>query len=61
MAKFQLYKDTKKEYRWRLKADNGKIIADSGEGYDSKSNCQNGIQLVKELSPKASIEDLTEK
>jgi Domain of unknown function (DUF1508) len=31
-----------------LRAANGKIIADSGEGYVSKSDCQHGIELVKE-------------
>jgi uncharacterized protein YegP (UPF0339 family) len=27
------YKDAKGEWRWRLVAANGRIIADSGEGY----------------------------
>jgi len=29
------------------KAANGKIIADSGEGYKSKQHCKEGIELVK--------------
>ncbi|HLM67659.1 MAG TPA: DUF1508 domain-containing protein [Longimicrobium sp.] len=41
------YKDAKGEWRWRLKAANGEIIADSGEGYKNKSDCEAGIQLVK--------------
>ncbi|MFH1897056.1 MAG: DUF1508 domain-containing protein [Candidatus Desantisbacteria bacterium] len=33
MYKLQIYKDKKKELRWRLIARNGKIVCDSGEGY----------------------------
>ncbi len=32
MAKFQIFKDRSGEYRWRLRADNNEIIADSAEG-----------------------------
>lgn len=59
MAKFQLYKDKAKEYRWRLRADNYEIIADSAEGYINKSDCEHGIELVKSLAPDAEVEDLT--
>jgi len=45
--KFHVYKDTAGEWRWRLKAAKGKIIADSGEGYKSKQSCKEGIELVK--------------
>jgi len=38
--KFVLYKDKKGEFRWRLSAGNGQVIADSGEGYTRKANCQ---------------------
>jgi uncharacterized protein YegP (UPF0339 family) len=52
-AKFEVYKDKAGEYRFRLKAPNGEIIAVS-EGYRSKKSCMNGIQSVKEnvLKPK---------
>jgi uncharacterized protein YegP (UPF0339 family) len=32
-AKFELYKSSNGEYRWRLKASNGQVIATGGEGY----------------------------
>lgn len=57
--KFELYKDIGGEYRWRLKASNGKTIADSGEGYRNKSDCEHGINLVKRNALSAPIEDLT--
>lgn len=43
--KFELYLDKKEEYRFRLKARNGEIIAVS-EGYKAKSSCLNGIGSV---------------
>lgn len=36
--KFHVYQDTKKGWRWRLKARNGRIIADSGEAYTSRAH-----------------------
>jgi uncharacterized protein YegP (UPF0339 family) len=60
VSKFQLYKDRKGEYRWRLRARNGEIIADSNEGYSSKASCKHGIDLVKEQAANAMVEDQTE-
>lgn len=34
---FHIYRDRKGEYRWRLKAGNGRIVAVSGEGYRRKA------------------------
>ena len=58
-ATFELYRDRAGEYRWRLRHQNGNIIADSGEGYSSRANAENGVQSVKENSPSAPIEDRT--
>ena len=59
-ATFELYEDKAGEYRWRLRHENGNIIADSGEGYTSKANAENGIESVKENAPDAPIEDQTD-
>lgn len=61
MASFNIYKDAKGEYRWRFRADNYKIIADSGEGYKNKSDCEHGIELVQKESPTATVTDDTAK
>lgn len=45
---YYIYQDRASEWRWHLKASNGKIIADSGEGYRNRQDCLAGIQLVKE-------------
>lgn len=37
------------DYYWRLVTRNGKIIADSGEGYSSKSNCKRAINRLHSL------------
>lgn len=44
--KFELYQDNAGEYRFRLKARNGEIIAIS-EGYKAKASCENGIESVR--------------
>lgn len=50
MAKFEVYQSGKnKEFRFRLKADNGQTIL-SSEGYSSKASCLNGIESVKKNS-----------
>lgn len=46
-SKYEMYKDKKGQWRWRLRAANEKIIATSGEGYTSKQNCLKGIAAVK--------------
>ncbi len=53
--KFEMYVDKAGEYRFRLKATNGQIIATS-EGYVTKVNCENGIASVKKNAPDAPIE-----
>jgi uncharacterized protein YegP (UPF0339 family) len=45
---FQVYEDAEGGWRWRLVAGNGRIIADSGEGYRDKQDCLHGIELVKD-------------
>ena len=44
--KFEVYTDKAGEYRFRLKATNGQVIAVS-EGYTSESGCLNGVESVK--------------
>ncbi len=53
--KFEMYLDKAGEFRFRLKAKNGEVIATS-EGYKAKASCINGIESVKENAPEAEIE-----
>jgi uncharacterized protein YegP (UPF0339 family) len=45
--KFEVTRDAAKEFRWRLKAANGKILATSGQGYKAKADCMNGIKRIQ--------------
>lgn len=58
MAKFEVYKDGSGEFRFRLKASNGQVIA-SGEGYKTKAGVLNGIQSIKKNAADAAIDDIT--
>ncbi|MGQ4661298.1 DUF1508 domain-containing protein [Lysobacter sp. F6437] len=61
-AHFQLYKDDDGEWRWRLRAaGNGKIIADSAEGYVKRADCIAGIRLVKDVGATTYIWDIAKK
>ena len=53
--KYEMYLDKAGEYRFRLKARNGEIIATS-EGYKAKASCLNGIDSIKRNAPEAPIE-----
>lgn len=53
-AKFELYQDKGGDYRFRLKAGNGEVIATS-QGYNSKASAKNGIESVQRNAPVAEI------
>ena len=52
--KFEVYTDKAGEFRFRLKARNGEIIAVS-EGYKAKASCMNGIESVRKNAPDAPV------
>lgn len=54
--KFEVYADKKGEFRFRLKAKNGQIIAVS-EGYAKKASCLNGIESVRKNAVDAPVEE----
>ena len=54
--KFEVYLDKKGEYRFRLTATNGQIIA-VGEGYKAKAGCLNGIESIKKNAPEAEVKE----
>lgn len=53
-GKFELYTDKSGEYRFRLKASNGEVIAIS-EGYSSKSGALSGIESVRRNAADAEV------
>ena len=53
--KFEIYTDKSGQFRFRLKAKNGEIIATS-ENYKAKASCLNGIESVRKNVVDAKIE-----
>lgn len=50
MYKFEYYEDKAGEWRWRLKHQNGNIVADSSEGYKNRQDMLDVIDnLVNEI------------
>ncbi len=55
MAQFEVYKDNVRLFRWRLRASNNMVIAESCEGYHNRSDCENAVMLVKNEAPRAGL------
>jgi uncharacterized protein len=52
--KFEMYRDPTGQYRWRLRASNGEIIA-SGESYRNRQDCINAVNLVMDTGRKTTF------
>ena len=52
--KFEIYTDKKGEFRYRLKATNGQIIA-VGEAYKAKKSCLGGVESVRKNAAEGNI------
>ena len=57
-TKFEVYKDNKGNYRWRLLAQNGEPVASSGEGFSEKRTAMNAVKKLKEWSNTENVVDL---
>lgn len=58
MGKFEIFIGSDDQYYFRLKAENGLIIAAS-QGYTSKQSAQNGIEAIQRVAASATVDDLT--
>jgi len=54
--KFELYKGKDDQFRWRLKAGNGAVLATAGQGYKDKADAKHGIELLQKAGDKAAFE-----
>jgi len=52
---FWVYRDAQGYWRWTFYAPNEKKIANSGEGYHNRADCEHGIALLKQHGPNAPI------
>jgi len=59
--KFEVYQDASKEFRWRLKAGNGEVLATPGQGYKAKTDCLKGVERIKTEADKLAFEAYEDK
>lgn len=57
MYKFEYYKDSANEWRWRVSHQNGNIIAVSSEGYKNK---QDMLDIITNLAEALKQEEFQE-
>lgn len=57
-GKFELYTDTAGDFRFRLKAANGQVIAAS-QAYKAKESALNGVESVRTHAAEAVLDDQT--
>jgi uncharacterized protein YegP (UPF0339 family) len=55
-VKFEIYKDKAGEFRFRIRATNGNILA-SSEGYKAKASAQGAIDRIKADAASAAVDD----
>lgn len=53
-AKFEIYQDAKGQFRFRLKAGNGEVVA-TGEAYPTAAGAHAGVEAVKRAAAAATI------
>jgi uncharacterized protein YegP (UPF0339 family) len=58
-ATIHLYQEPKGDWRWRLKL-NGRVMADSGEGYRTRAGCLKAVGRVATLFASNPILNVTE-
>lgn len=68
VLRFEIYKEASgasqgllaipAQWRWRLRAANNRIIANSGEGYYNKEDCIHAINLVKSTTGNTPVEEV---
>lgn len=55
--KFKLYQDDAREWRWTLRARNGRVVADGSEGYKRKGACRKAVERLRDAIARAPIVD----
>ena len=58
-ARFEVYKDRQKQYRWRFRRADGEPVAESSTGYNNKADCLAQIEFVRKETRTAPMIDPT--
>jgi uncharacterized protein YegP (UPF0339 family) len=56
--RFEVYQDGGGEWRWRLLASNGAVVAVSAEGYRKNSDCWAVMNLVQDFAAMANVVEI---
>jgi len=54
-ARFEVFRDSRGEYRWHLRSGDDRILATSGEGHRSEQRCREAIAAVQEVAATATL------
>lgn len=56
-SRFKIYEDKAGKWRWQLRSINGRIVADSGQGYAKRSECHRAVKrLIEEIKQREIVE-----
>ena len=55
MQRIEVYKDLLNKWRWRYISKNGRIMADSGQGYTRRYECLKSLYKVMDYLEEAEI------
>lgn len=51
ILRVRIFKDASKQWRWRAKARNNRVVAVSGEGYTKKKHCRDMARKLFGVEP----------
>ena len=54
-SRFEVYLSMARDWRWRIKAVNGEIVAVSSEGYSTKQGAINSVQWMRINAPSSAV------
>jgi uncharacterized protein YegP (UPF0339 family) len=57
-ARFEIYREFGKDYRWRYLAANHKILATSSEGYRRRKDCVAALEFIRTYAAATQVVDL---
>lgn len=55
---YEIYRERGKEFRWRLRHSNGRIVAECAEPYPSRAACEADLRWMKESGSRAPVRSL---
>jgi uncharacterized protein YegP (UPF0339 family) len=55
MYRFEIYRDWRGEFRWRLVSDGGHVLANSGDGYPSEAAVYMALQGIQPRMGEAQV------